>query len=128
MTTTTVNAENILKVADAIEQHSIADLGFNMGGWVSIATSAAPDMSGHNCGTVACVAGWACAVILNDLEATESMDMADIGALMGLDGDQSFDLFIGQRREEPDLKLVSQDQAVRTLRNLAVTGEVDWTV
>ena len=56
-----MNKENILKVADAIEQHSIPDLGFNMSIWVGIG-SLYEDKSGHKCGTVGCIAGWATTV------------------------------------------------------------------
>lgn len=128
-TTVMVNAQNILKVADAIEQHTIADLGFNMVMWRQFARDDAPDMSGHNCGTTACVAGWACAVLLNDLEAVDALGMTEMGRdFFGLDHDQSFELFIAQGRAESDMADVPQDQAIRTLRHLAATGEVDWTV
>jgi len=54
-----MNRENILRVADAIEQHSIPDLGFNMNQMLGEAAPHNPDQTGRSCGTVACIAGWA---------------------------------------------------------------------
>jgi len=122
-----MNVENILKVADAIEQHSIPELGFNMGEWVGDANVNQPDMSGHNCGTVACIAGWTCAVLTDDINKVYDLDYRELGALLGINYDQAKSLFIpsyaGVR-----LSLIGQDQAIRTLRNLAITGNVDWTI
>lgn len=113
-----MNAENILKVAKAIEQHSIPDLGFNMGVVCGKARYDLPDLSGHNCGTVACVAGWTNKVFNTPASA------AAAGDILGLSDDVSELLFLPEGWTENDIK---PDQAVRTLRHLAETGEVDWT-
>jgi hypothetical protein len=115
-----MNVENILRVADAIEQHSIPDLGFNMGVWTD---EGLEDLSGHKCGTVACIGGWA-----NAVEAGSKMlewDSPLLGsqqakAFLGLGGWESDELFFGC------VYGVSPSQAVSVLRHLAKTGEVDW--
>jgi hypothetical protein len=53
----------LLYVADAIEKHTVPDLGFNMGAFMS-SDHLEVDLSGHDCGTTACIAGWA-AIVLN---------------------------------------------------------------
>lgn len=129
-----MNKENILKVADAIEHHSIPWLGFNMASFCMTAGGMNPDRSGHGCGTVACIAGWGAAVsgtpketLLGDFDAD---DVAK--EFMALSNDQCNDLFYA--KSHPKFSrgglwtYIPQDQAIRTLRHLAETGEVDWTV
>lgn len=135
-----MNVENILKVADAIENHKIPWLGFNMEDYVSTDLD---DKSGHNCGTVACIAGWAAAV--NNLESKVppnpnrtrrgeilggdivwAEESVQVGAeFMGLDYGQYEELF---HPSECNWETIDPEKAVRTLRHLAATGEVDWTV
>lgn len=116
-----MNKENILKVADAIERHTIPDLGFNMGSWVD--RRAHEDKSGHNCGTTACIAGWATAVAGGNLAKLSISEVRDEAiAYLGVTRDQAFWLFAGFRGDpEPP-------EAVATLRNLAETGKVNWSV
>lgn len=136
-----MNVENILKVADAIENRQIAWLGFNMRSWYAHKQDdefGVPykDNSGHNCGTVACIAGWASAVELG-AEAFSKIitDTREDGRMLiglnlltspeeylGLSDGQRTSLFHGAHGD------TSSDQAVRTLRHLAATGKVDWTV
>ena len=128
-----VNAENILKVADAIEHHSIADLGFNMGTLHYDDTVTYPDKSGHNCGTVACIAGWTLALLGN----VKTQGFTEAAGYLGInrtkDADGNSDLFFASNHPDAfggvgPLQKISQEQAVRTLRHLAATGEVDWKV
>ncbi len=120
-----MNVENILRVADAIEQHSIPDLGFNMGSFVS---DSRQDRSHFDCGTTACIAGWACAVVggyhlnINDQEWIEEQ-AREILDLSFLEAD---DLFIPTNHHAMVDDRILPDQAVRTLRRLAKTGVVDW--
>ncbi|MBO9589572.1 hypothetical protein [Devosia sp.] len=131
-----MNAENILRVADAIEQHAIKDLGFNMAGYCDRTTPDAPDHTGHHCGTTACIAGWAIAIehqltgesLLEEI--TRRPVVSDAAAsFLGIDGHQASDLFFaGSHPEHSDnWPAISAEAAVRTLRHLAATGEVDWT-
>jgi hypothetical protein len=124
-----MNAESILRVADAIEKHEIADLGFNMNDWVS---SKYPDKSGHNCGTSACIAGYAVA-------AFDGMD--EVERINSLTEDEKIEQFFGRAREIFDMDTEDADdlmvffsgdptplKAARTLRHLAATGEVNWNL
>lgn len=122
-----MNRENILAVADAIEKHSIPDLGFNMTMWLDRHPFPGQDTSGHNCGTTACIAGWAAAVSLGaaDVEQVEKHLPFSVRQTakqyLALSIDQANALFEGfsTGEEEPS-------QAVSVLRHLAETGEVDW--
>lgn len=127
-----MNVENILKVADAIERHTISDLGFNMG-TLRYGEHVYPDKSGHNCGTVACIAGWTLAVLGN--LKTEGFDEAAayLGVTRANDPDGNAELFFASNHPRAKngvgpLQLISQEQALATLRHLAATGEVDWSV
>ncbi len=112
-----MNVENILKVANAIEQHSIPELGFNMFQWYGDDTFHR-DISGHGCGTVACIGGWAGQVLLGNSNCT-SQDLLDP---LGIDKKQASALFF-----DWDTTIdVTPAQAVRTLRHLAATGAVNW--
>lgn len=130
-----MNVEHINQVADAIEQHTIPWLGFNMS---SYKANKYADRSNHDCGTTACIAGWANAIRLGLTENTpdEYGWCRHTGAALwlGLSENQADDLFYA--RNHPDYwengyaawDTISADQAVRTLRHLAKTGEVDWEV
>lgn len=137
-----MNVERILAVADAIEQHTIPWLGFNMSNYKAVDLV---DHTGHDCGTTACIAGWANAIRLS-LKATEPAragwsEHDGAADWLGIYEDNwpsdsiSDQLFYA--RNHPDYQAsdtktcwdkISADQAVRTLRHLAATGNVDWTV
>ena len=111
-----MDKENILKVADAIEQHSIPGLGFNMN---VLHFQYHEDKSGYGCGTCACIAGWACAIgniTPPSFEAAANF----LGLDINNEGDELFwagDFNLGR---------IELPQAVAALRHLAATGEVDW--
>jgi hypothetical protein len=122
----TMNVENILKVADAIEQHSIPDLGFNML-WLKSEVGGDADRSGHNCGTVACVAGWTIALF-----GSRGDGFMEAGQHLGLPRSKYRPLFYpgtGLDEDEADTHPAwgaTPAQAASCLRHLAETGEVDW--
>lgn len=119
-----MNKDNVLKVADAIENHSIPDLGFNMGGYILPADAETPDLSGHNCGTIGCIAGWAASVAKGSIiDDDASGDKA--GKFLGLSGFQRMELFVPSGWLDNN---VTSSKAVAVLRHLAETGEVDWSV
>jgi len=117
-----VNVENILKVADAIEKHSIPDLGFNMS-YAFDAVGPEDDRSGHSCGTVACIGGWTNVV----LAKSGNLPIAAAQRRLELTDRQADALFypLGYWRVDNDY---TPSQAVAVLRHLAATGEVDWTI
>lgn len=143
-----MNVDRILAVADAIEHHTIPWLGFNMfnfmAGADTIQWSELKDHTGHDCGTVACIAGWTNAIRKNLKQSSTITDFNDeygaadwlgISSHENAEGDsQANQLFYARNHplyiEHGSLmwKDITADQAVRTLRHLAVTGEVDWTV
>lgn len=125
-----VNAENILKVADAIEVHAVPGLGFNMDFlYTSGQEAAGADLLGvENCGTVACIAGWAGIVIEGKASfriAREAFGLSESDALRLFYATNHPDARTG---EYGPLFRIQPDQAVRTLRHLAATGEVSWEV
>lgn len=127
------NVENILKVAEAIERRSVPGLGFNMG-WLTLQSSTMPllgidHLHVENCGTVACIAGWANA-LAGSLEEPTFKVAKDF---LGLDGAQHSQLFYAsnhpdktERDDTGPLDTIDPVQAVRTLRRFASTGLVDW--
>lgn len=124
-----MNRENVLKVADAIEKHSIPDLGFNMAAYL---TSNEPDKSGHGCGTVACIAGWAFEVSTNRRPVDWHDDVDGVAAaFFGIDARTAEKLFVplaDVRATFFPLLHAEPRHAVAVLRHLAETGEVDWSV
>ncbi len=149
-----MNKERILRVADAIEKHELAWLGFNMEQFFGDVVDEFPesvDRSGYECGTVACIAGWSEAVRLTDLGLSDdvlpiylfgrngnvysglSIDQwpensipSQAAKWLGLTGAQASALFfVGGGAIWSQ---VDAAQAVRTLRHFAETGAVDWMV
>ena len=131
-----MNIGNILKVADAIEGATVPDLGFYMGAWIGKDGDA--DRSGRGCGTTACVAGWAF-VVENGFEPREYEDnvCAIAAQYFGLDSDTADCLFVptadwlDKDNWDPEtfrfpITDATPEEAARVLRNLAITGKVDW--
>ena len=111
----TVNRENILKVAAAIEKAGKSRarqprLGFKMAFWRDDDVA---DWAGRKCGTVMCIGGW-----------TERLCGTDPGTDFG----------IGEKRHAElcappgwgSGEKYTPAEAVAVLRHLAETGEVDW--
>lgn len=130
-----MNAENVNAVADAIEQHKIEGLGFNMSAFVQEVGGGIKDHSGHPCDTVACIAGWAAAVAKSqgpdqlmamDWDPHEAIDR-EASTFLGIDVDQEHELFF-EGPQNTFFSRVLPEQAVKVLRHLAATGEVDWSV
>ena len=130
-----MNKERILMVADAIENHSIPKLGFNM---TSLVSNDYPDMSGHDCKTVACIAGWTVALFKDDgslrnkpLYTVNSIDKSKnaidkrAGKILDLGSWEANDLFYTEYYIM-HLEKITPKMAVKTLRNLAKTGRVVW--
>lgn len=122
-----MNKENVLAVADAIEKHSIPDLGFNMGALIETGYT---DMYGTDCKTVACIAGWALC-LKNNLPATPVAFsiMTEAGDWLDLTTAQQYLLFCSPTPEKyVEFGEKTPAQAVAVLRHLAETGEVDWSI
>lgn len=126
-----MNRENILKVADAIEQHSIPDLGFNMADFLGTYE----DRTGHGCGTTACIAGWGHAIIHGTYDAEFTyVDPDEIAGWLGISHVPACNLFYADNhplnaRDSSGRSWfdeITPKTAVSVLRHLAETGEVDW--
>lgn len=143
-----MNKSRILAVADAIEQHTIPWLGFNMHNYITNTTVPRDylivDHTGHNCKTVACIAGWTNALRLDLKETFDTCSFSDdSGAAQWLDISREEDanyesvmtrLFYAHNHPGYEIhstkiwRTITAEQAIRTLRHLAETGNVDWTV
>lgn len=135
-----VNKANVLRVADAIENAELVKrgIGFNMSNYIAPAGAPVdglgPDMSGHGCGTVACIAGTACALmhprtrahtLVKKSSGWELCPFDEAGEYLGLSMEDAEDLFIPGNE---DINSITPAHAVAVLRHLAETGEVDWSV
>ena len=134
-----MNVDNIRRVADAIEAASrpeaVTKLGFNMNHWYYTYTKqprrSRRDMTGHNCSTLACIAGWTVVVIDDDWKpSTSAINEIDKIAteLLGLSIEQANELFYALVRPMTELSDITPALAVAVLRHLAETGEVDWFI
>ena len=116
-----MNVENILAVAQAIEDaakpEAKPDFGFNMACIGGEATERRPDRTGHNCDTVACIAGW----------AIHLFPGSGVAEALGIsDSNRQLDNLIMPPNGRDGRYTV--ENAVAVLRHLAATGVVDWTV
>lgn len=125
-----MNTENIIKVADAIEQHSIPDLGFNMRALIDEADSInVPNHFEEPCGTVACIAGWAYVLAGGSVKTRDPVKVWETATdWIGFEtGGEARDLFAPHEHLGRFTRL-TPTQAVAVLRHLAATGEVDWSI
>jgi hypothetical protein len=132
-----MNRDVINAVADAIARSELAterSIGFNMATfWAEDGNF--DDMTGHSCGTVACIAGWTTqmfdenGVRLVRPEAKWSWRNGSAfqvaASAMGIGCVAANELFTPSRVALDD---VTQCQAVAVLRNLAENGVVDWSM
>jgi len=131
-----MNREMILRVADAIEEAAKPGanpaMGFNMN-QVIHSSGLEDDLTGHSCGTVGCIAGWAIAVDKNfkkcrDIDPDSDLWKPRAGKLLGLNAKLADRLFMARAYRDLDLDLITPSQAVTVLRHLAETGKVDWSI
>jgi hypothetical protein len=120
-----MNVENINRVADAIEASCAPDakpeIGFNMAWWYGRGYN---DQTGHNCGTTACIAGWAVLELGGDIDRVSERVFAT--RAFDLDWEEAEELFTPV--DPWPRNHIEAPHAVAVLRHLAKTGVVDWTV
>lgn len=133
-----MNISNILRVADAIEHATVPGLGFNMAVIYRGTHSGLPNLGGgESCGTVACIAGWTLTIAGTEPSDETAppfsviTDMAKAAEELGLPFNASGWNFSGVAAElfTPtgyQDSIYTAEHAVRCLRNLAITGKVDW--
>lgn len=117
-----VNAKNVLKVADAIETHSIKTLGFNMAVWDKPYYE---DMSGHDCRTCACIGGWTNRVFKRNDPRAGSFEAMKI---LDLSREERNALFFPNDPKLLFAYKATPKKAAAVLRHLAATGKVNWRV
>lgn len=118
------NVENVLKLADALEQGRIKEggkrVGFNMNLWRTRSSTffAAVNWRGRKCNTVACIGGSAELLFQSD----------DARDALGLSERNAKSLFYPNRRvvKGEDWPRISPSAAAEVLRHLAAKGEIDW--
>lgn len=133
-----VNRENVLKVADAIEKHSIEWLGFNMDEWAAEAGKSYPDRL-DSCSTVACLAGWTYVVRYPSTTPEQLLRLSDdfysgkqrtvltrAETFLELTDRESDDLF--RPSGAGAWNKIEPSKAVAVLRHLAETGVIDWSI
>lgn len=133
-----MNKQNVMRVADAIERAELApEFGFNMNYVEATRGAFAQDMTGRECGSVGCIAGWCAKLADNDDD-----DYKKRGSILTYCSDQSvfnraqewLDLSDAQAgplfgpETLEDWDNITTAQAVATLRHLAETGDVVWKV
>jgi hypothetical protein len=133
-----MNVDNILKLAEVLESDAAA-AHFNMGEWfhhdgdhaLPLGVTVAEAI--QDCGTVACIAGWAVVAFHSAEELRDvNFDLAAIAANdLGLSSYRAMEIFTpgsAPHVVECDLPVyhATPKQAAKLLRHLAATGEIDW--
>jgi hypothetical protein len=136
-----VHKRRLLKLAQALESPA-AERHFDMANWFehtglhSLPGNMPVGKAIQDCGTVACIAGWAVAVHEPKLKLCD----APVGAvferakkLLGLDELVAKYLFLPASAPHVDENFLNvyganPKQAARVVRHLVETGEVDWRV
>jgi len=118
-----MNKERILDLADIIENDRLPLVRFDINWWARREYE-----SPHECGTIACIAGYAVAAAYGNRIAKHFK--TDVGGearrILGLTVDEARELFSdGWRTLKPR---PTNKQAARVLRHLAATGKVDWSI
>jgi len=140
-----MNKDRLLKLADFVEANAV-DNKFNMTTYFSNSVTKPEDLQ-HNCGTIACLAGWGCLVpeFRKDGYHTELYDLINpqLGIVPAYNGKKMFDAlqdFFEISAQESfylfgeyadDEETVSRnnegvEQAVARLRDFVATGLMHW--
>ena len=120
-----MNIERITQLRDHLAQ--LPDSRFNINIWVKDKASDNSDLLTaaqvrHNCGTCACIGGWADALFQpDDYRPMESL-LDDTALLLGLTVEQVFRL----THPQVDWNEVTREVAVEALTILLETGEINY--
>jgi hypothetical protein len=120
-----MNKEEILLLADTIENSSISDMKFSMSYFCE-------DISDkYHCGTAGCIAGYTYVLKHGKPKNNEEIPI-DILArdILELTNDEADMLFYAERSYDSqmpnNLEEITNTQAVKVLRNFAETGLIKW--
>lgn len=115
-----MNLKNLNKLIAHLERISKPNakpkVGFNMNWWRGNTDKARDDVSGHRCGTTACIGGH-----INILQGIKHYDADSAGDWLGLSPREATELFFNFPYARTSIR-----QAINTLKKLARTGTVDW--
>jgi hypothetical protein len=118
-----VNIERLTQLRDVLA--ALPDERFDMStfGQYSDGKDASGQELLHNCGTVACIAGWAAAIF-----AEPGITDGAAARTLNLDPDLAHDLFFADDHplRSHGLAAITRSDAVKTLTHLIETGEVKW--
>ena len=129
-----MDKEKLTKLADMIEAavHTPQPIGFNMGDFITQTytptySHTKVDWDG-TCGTVGCIAGWACFMEDPDwyiFEGNQGHVWDRAERFLGLSERTAEHLFTPPL--EINYSAITAGEAVQTIRKLIETGEVDWS-
>ena len=122
------NVKAILRTANAIEQAKFKTLGFNNGTFYddNIVGCGDEDTGGRDCGTCACIAGWAIAANggvgkLKSVYAAEENIAYRAQKILGITCDQRCGLFTDYTDTN-----ITPEVAAQVLRHFAKTGDIEF--
>lgn len=121
-----MNKEALLTVADVIENQSLNSVKFDM---CYFNSDAAASVREPDCGTTACIAGYALAYydpkFYKRVGLGETTGHSRAQELLGLSEAESDDLFYAFGANQ-DLADITAERAVAVLRSAVETGRIDW--
>jgi hypothetical protein len=134
-----MKSKNMNRVADRIEAIAKADakrvtIGFNMGSLKAAAVTKTCDLTGHDCGTVACIAGHAYLEAGHTPSQLKKANTAVIWSVakefFGITEFEAEDLFapytLMNTKDVGRLSNIPLDMAVATLRASASAKRITW--
>lgn len=115
--------ERLLELANIIERAELVkrDIGFNMSTFERARSY--EDMTGHKCGTTACIAGWT--TLYETGQANPPNISGKARDILELTAAEASRLFYASGHNDT-LDTITQAKAVAVIRNLATTGKVEW--
>lgn len=130
--TRTLNVENLTRLRDTIL--AVPDQ-FDMEHWARDASgnsTTRDQLLAHNCGTAACIGGWASVIFFQESADPDPVMVSEyeVAEVLGIEDWQADQMFFPARRT-PDGNCPYQTtnvQAARVIDHLIETGEVDWEV
>lgn len=125
-----MNVDNIRRLAARLREPDAA-AHFDLSDWISVQDDGIDMTLGqaiNNCGTVACIAGWACVLANPELSVSDADEPAGFNIMdtardfLGLDPFEAHSLFVPTGH----VYAATAAQAADVLDHLAETGEVVW--
>ena len=128
-----MNRERLLELADTIENLPSVDENETITPIPSDKRAFGMNLTHHKCGTPSCIAGWTWHMYF-DASPRSLFNYALVRHALDLTDEQALELFVPKNDRaiygvsEDCIEFITAPWAAAVLRNLAETGEVDWTV